>query len=48
VSLLSGAISTQDNPKEFFWIDGTSHRFESYNYFAEKSQKMLAWLSKWV
>jgi pimeloyl-ACP methyl ester carboxylesterase len=39
---------TPDNPKEFFWIEDTKHRFESYNYFADKPKKMLEWLNKWV
>jgi hypothetical protein len=39
---------TPDNPKEFFWIEDTKQRFESYNYFADKPKKMLEWLNKWV
>lgn len=39
---------TSDNPKEFFWIEGTSHRFESYTYFQDKPDKMLEWLKKWL
>jgi hypothetical protein len=30
---------TPDNPKEFFWIEDTRHRFESYNYFEDKPEK---------
>jgi uncharacterized protein len=40
--------NTPDNPKEFFWIENTTHRFESYNYFAAKPEKMMEWLKKWV
>ncbi len=39
---------TPDNPKEFFWIEGTTHRFESYSYFQDKPEKMLEWLRKWL
>jgi uncharacterized protein len=39
---------TPDNPKEFFWIENTSHRFESYSYFEDKPRVMLDWINKWV
>jgi hypothetical protein len=35
-------------PKEFFWIEDTRHRFESYSYFQDKPEKMLEWLTKWM
>ena len=40
--------NTPDNPKELYYIEGTKHRFESYNYFANKPEIMLEWLKKWV
>jgi dienelactone hydrolase len=40
--------STPDNPKEFFWIEGTKHRFDSYTYFQDKPEIMLDWIKKWV
>jgi len=40
--------STPDNPKEFFWIENTVHRFESYTYFEDKPEVMLEWVKKWV
>jgi uncharacterized protein len=40
--------NTPDNPKEFFWIEDTTHRFESYNYFEKNPAKMLEWIKKWV
>lgn len=40
--------NTPDNPKEFFWIEGTNHRFESYSYFQDKPGKMLEWSRKWL
>jgi len=39
---------TPDNPKDFFWIEDTSHRFESYTYFETRPMKMLEWVKKWV
>ena len=33
--------NTPDNPKDFFWIEDTTHRFESYSYFETKPAKML-------
>jgi hypothetical protein len=39
---------TPDNPKEFLWIEDTAHRFESYNYFGSKPEKMLEWIKRWV
>lgn len=39
---------TPDNPKEFFWIEDTTHRFESYSYFQDRPEKMLEWLGKWL
>ena len=39
---------TPDNPKEFFWIEDTSHRFESYSYFEDRPEKMLEWIGKWM
>ncbi len=39
---------TPDNPKEFFWIEDTTHRFESYNYFGNKPEIMLEWIKSWV
>jgi uncharacterized protein len=40
--------NTPDNPREFFWIEGTTHRFESYSYFENQPAKMLEWVGKWV
>jgi len=40
--------NTPNNPKELFWIEDTTHRFESYTYFQSRPAKMLEWLKKWV
>ena len=39
---------TPDNPKAFFWIEDTVHRFESYSYYQDKPEKMLEWIKRWV
>jgi uncharacterized protein len=40
--------NTPDNPKDFFWIENTKHRFETYLYFQTRPGKMLEWLAKWI
>ena len=35
-------------PKEFYWIENTKHRFESYSYFQNNPDKMLEWLQRWM
>jgi dienelactone hydrolase len=40
--------NTPDNPKDFFWIEDTSHRFESYTYFETRPVRMLEWVKRWV
>jgi pimeloyl-ACP methyl ester carboxylesterase len=34
--------------KEFFWLEGFSHRFQGYQYFEYRPERMLAWLKKWM
>lgn len=40
----------EDTPgtKELFWIERTRHRFESYSYFQDQPERMLAWLARWL
>ncbi|MBN2238258.1 MAG: hypothetical protein JW712_00660 [Dehalococcoidales bacterium] len=40
--------NTPDNPKDFFWIEDTAHRFESYTYFQDRPEKMLEWVKRWI
>jgi esterase/lipase len=40
--------NTPDNPKDFFWIENTNHRFETYLYFQTRPVIMLEWLTKWI
>lgn len=34
--------------KEFFWLEGLTHRFQGYQYFGDNPEKMLGWLKKWM
>jgi dienelactone hydrolase len=45
---IQGFYDNTPEPKEFFWIEDTKHRFESYSYFQDKPEKMLEWLEKWM
>ncbi|NQV13230.1 MAG: alpha/beta fold hydrolase [Parcubacteria group bacterium] len=45
---IKGFYAETPAPKEFFWIEGTKHRFEGYQYFGEQPAKMLEWLGKWM
>jgi len=33
---------------EVFWIEGDYNRFDGYNYFGDKPERMLAWLEKYM
>lgn len=39
-------ISSSD--KEMLWIEGTTRRFDGYNYFGEKPEKMLSFFEKYL
>lgn len=43
--ILSFYKSTPE-PKEFYWIENTKHRFESYSYFQDNPEKMLDWMNR--
>lgn len=34
--------------KELFWIEGTTRRFDGYNYFGQHPERMLAWFNAYV
>jgi len=34
------------NDKEMFWIEGTTRRFDGYNYFGQNPERMIAWFDK--
>ncbi len=48
LSDIQGFYENTPPPKEFFWIEGTKHRFETYSYFQDKPGKMLEWLGKYL
>lgn len=48
LSDIEGFYDHTPSEKEFFWLEGLAHRFEGYQYFGEKPQKMLEWLKKWM
>jgi len=48
LSNIQGFYNDTKAPKEFYWIENTKHRFESYSYFENKPEKMLKWLKRWM
>ncbi|MEM8572141.1 MAG: alpha/beta hydrolase [Pseudomonadota bacterium] len=36
------------NEKEFFWIEGTTRRFDGYNYFGQTPERMIAWFDRFM
>ena len=34
--------------KELLWIEGTTRRFDGYNYFGQHPEKMLDWFAKYM
>jgi pimeloyl-ACP methyl ester carboxylesterase len=48
LSDIQGFYDQTPSPKEFFWLEGLTHRFQGYQYFGEHPQKMLWWLEKWM
>ncbi len=34
------------NDKDLFWIEGTTRRFDGYNYFGRNPDRMIAWFDK--
>lgn len=43
-----GFYEDTQTTKEFFWIEGLTHRFQGYQYFGDNPEKMLWWLKKWI
>jgi pimeloyl-ACP methyl ester carboxylesterase len=48
LSDIRGFYENTPTEKEFFWIEGKTHRFQGYQYFGEHPEKMLEWLKKWM
>ena len=34
--------------KEIFWIEGTTRRFDGYNYYGENPERMIAWFDRFM
>jgi len=34
------------NTTSALWIEGTTRRFDGYNYFGQDPEKMMAWFAK--
>jgi alpha/beta superfamily hydrolase len=45
---IMGFYENTKSTKEFFWIEGLTHRFQGYQYFGDNPEKMLWWLKKWM
>ena len=45
---IRGFYENTPTEKEFFWIEGKTHRFQGYQYFGEHPEKMLEWLKRWM
>jgi hypothetical protein len=48
LSDIMGFYENTRSTKEFFWIEGLTHRFQGYQYFGDKPEKMLRWLKEWM
>ena len=34
--------------KELFWVEGTTRRFDGYNYFGQNPERMIAWFDRFM
>jgi alpha-beta hydrolase superfamily lysophospholipase len=48
LSDITGFYENTRATKEFSWIEGLNHRFQTYQYFGDNPEKMLWWLKKWM
>jgi pimeloyl-ACP methyl ester carboxylesterase len=48
LSDITGFYENTPSEKEFFWLEGLTHRFQGYQYFGDHPEKMRAWLKKWM
>lgn len=46
VQTILDKIGTEE--KDLFWIEGTTRRFDGYNYFGEHPERMTAWFNKYL
>jgi hypothetical protein len=45
---IQGFYDRTQAPKDIFWITDTTHRFQTYSYFEDRPERMLAWFAKWM
>lgn len=45
---ITGFYENTQSTKEFYWLEGLTHRFQGYQYFGEHPEKMFSWLEKWM
>ncbi len=48
LSDITGFYESTKSAKEFFWLEGFTHRFQGYQYFGDHPEKMLSWLQEWM
>jgi pimeloyl-ACP methyl ester carboxylesterase len=48
LSDIMGFCGNTRSTKELFWLEGLTHRFQGYQYFGDKPEKMLSWLNEWM
>lgn len=48
LSDITAFYENTSSSKEFFWLEGLTHRFQGYQYFGDHPEKMLWWLKKWM
>jgi hypothetical protein len=48
LSDITGFYENTRSEKEFFWLEGFTHRFQGYQYFGDHPEKMLDWLNRWM
>ncbi len=43
-----GLTSLKEDDKKLFWIEGTTKRFDGYNYLGENPEMMIEWFDKYM
>lgn len=48
LSDIKGFYDNTPAEREFFWIKDTTHRFQGYQFFQERPERMLEWLKRYM
>lgn len=48
MSDITGFYENTRSEKDFFWLEGLTHRFQGYQYFGDHPGRMLSWLERWM